>query len=240
VVTVAALRPPLPEDEVEESDAATPALPHPVAAPASATAAVSSDAASTVPVAEKPSAVPMVRVPRDLRADFETDVEVRRLKEAVADLALLLDQDPKAAQDRNVRRDVVELSQRIMQATGREPEELFALITQRMGPTGIDILFELFTEKGGSRAAKQAEDLLSNPNVRARGSPALRIAYDVRMARSCQEKIALFPRAKQDGDYRTLGQLQALNHACGRRSSGECCLHNDARLRDAIDSLKAR
>ena len=113
--------------------------------PATAAATATTAAAATTATV---TAAATQRSVRELRADFASDVELRRLKEAVADLALLLDQDPKASQDRNLRRDVVELSQRIMQASGREPEELFALITQRMGTTGIDILFEALHGEG--------------------------------------------------------------------------------------------
>jgi hypothetical protein len=138
-----------------------------------------------------------------------------------------------------VRADIVELSMRVMLLTGGEPDRVFDMIATKMDTTGMDILYELLTTRGGSRAAARAEELLRDEKVRSRGTPAARIAYDLRVAQGCSDKKALFERAKEDGDGRTLGQLQLLNHRCRRRSGG-CCLENDPELREAIDTLKAR
>lgn len=178
---------------------------------------------------------------REVRARFHDNVQNRRFTESIAAMRRLLELDPKAAEDGDVRHDLIELAMRVMLVQGREPEEVFDIITVRIGPVGGDILYELLTTRGGSRAAKQAEDLLRDPTVRARGTAAMRIAYDLRVARSCEEKIALFHRAKAEGDSRTLGQLQMLNHSCGRRGgNGDCCLHNDSRLREAMDAMNGR
>ena len=147
--------------------------------------------------------------------------------------------DPQAAEDGEVRGDVVELSMRAMLQPGGDADRVFDMITTKMGATGIDILYELVTTRGGSRAAARAEDVLKDPALRARGTPAMRIAYDLRVARGCDEKKALFGRAKIDGDRRALGQLQQLNRRCGRRSPG-CCFENDPDLRAALDALNAR
>jgi hypothetical protein len=127
---------------------------------------------------------------------------------------------------------------RIMMGGGEQAARLFDIIQSRMGTTGIDILYELVTTRGTSLASKRAAELLREESVRARGTPALRIAYDLRTA-GCNGKAALFERASADGDGRTLGQLQELNRDC-RRSRGVCCMHNDPGLRAAIDGLKAR
>jgi hypothetical protein len=124
-----------------------------------------------------------------------------------------------------------------MMGDGVDGERLLTVINTKMGAAGPDMLFELMTTKGGSRAAKRAEELLRDEAVRLRGSPALRIAYDLRVARSCEDKAALLDRAKDDGDRRTLGQLQLLNQDCRR---GECCLSNDPKLRAAMDGIKER
>ena len=128
---------------------------------------------------------------------------------------------------------------RVMLLTGSEPDRVFDLISTKMGTPGIDILYELLTTRGGSRAAARAEELLRDENVRARGTPAMRIAYDLRSAHACEDKKALFARARTEGDNRTLGQLQLLNRSCGRRAKG-CCLQNDPDLREAMDGIKAR
>lgn len=176
---------------------------------------------------------------REAQAKFSKDVRSQRLKEAVASLAQLLELDPDAPRDSEVRGDIVELAMRVMLLEGPEPDAVFEQISAHMGTTGADILYELITTRGGSRAAKRAEEMLKDEGVRARGSPALRVTYALRTARSCEEKIALFDRAKTDGDGRTMGQLQILNKSCSRRS-GDCCLHNDPRLREATDAIKSR
>jgi hypothetical protein len=167
------------------------------------------------------------------------ELEFGRYGTATEALARLLEADPKAAEDREVRGDIVELSMRVMLLAGGEPDRVFEMISGKMGTAGIDILYELLTTRGGSRAAARAEDLLQDEKVRGRGTPALRIAYDLRQTHDCDQKKALFPRAKADGDGRALGLLQLVNRRCGRRAN-ICCLQNDPELREAMDTIKAR
>jgi hypothetical protein len=176
---------------------------------------------------------------RELRAKLDKDLQMGRYTAFISDLDDLLKLDPAASQDRDIRVAIVDVVlMRIMAGGGEPADRLFDILQGRMGTTGIDILYELVTTRGGSRASKRADELLRDESVRARGTPALRIAYDLRFS-GCAEKSALFDRAKADGDGRTLGQLQELNRECGRRS-GRCCMHNDPALRAAIDGLKAR
>src|SRR5262249_44664413 len=149
---------------------------------------------------------------------------------------LLLDRDPSAADDREFKDGIIETLMRIMMGPGDDAEKLFTLIDTKMGTAGPDLLFEMMTTRGGSRAAKRSEELLSDAAVRSRGTEALRIAYELRMAR-CNDKAALFERAKEEGDRRALGQLQLLNQECKR---GECCFSNDANLKAAIEGIKDR
>jgi hypothetical protein len=194
-------------------------------------------ARSTAPPAE-PSATPSTDT-QEARAQLRKDLQLGRYPAATADLVHLLDIDPRTAEDGAVRADIVELTMRVMLLTGDEPVRIFELITQKMDTAGIDILYELVTTRGGSRAAARAEELLRDEKIRARGTPALRIAYDLRVTTGCDEKKALFARAKTDGDGRTLGQLYLLNRRCGRHAAG-CCFHNDPELKEATDALKAR
>ncbi len=176
---------------------------------------------------------------REVWARLSTEVGSRRCKEGVASLERLLELDPKAPQDREVRAAIVRLAQDVMLLDGPEPGKMFDLISNEMGTTGPDILYELMTTRGGSRAARRSEELLRDEAIRDRGTPALRIAYDLRSAKKCEAKIALFERAKTDGDGRTLGLLQLLNHSCGRRNA-DCCLHNDPALKATMDAIKDR
>ena len=59
----------------------------------------------------------------------------------------------------------------------------------------------------------------------------MRIAYDLRLARSCEAKKALYERAGEEGDRRTLGQLYVVSRECGSK---------DPNLKAAIEALKKR
>jgi hypothetical protein len=224
IVGAVALRAPL--DDYAPAGAAAPARPR--ATPARAAPSASPPAPSAAPTDA-----------REARVQFLKDVGGHRIKDAITSLSELLKLDASAAKDSEVREGVIELAMRVMLLEGPEPDAVFELVGSRMGTVGADILYELITTRGGSRAARRAEEELKDEAVRKRGSPALRVAYELRTARSCEDKIALLDRAKDDGDGRALGQLQLLNRSCGRRSS-DCCLHNDPRLKDAVEGIRAR
>jgi serine/threonine protein kinase len=175
---------------------------------------------------------------RELRARIEKSMRTGNTSAFVNDVERLFEIDPTAANDRDLRSAVVEVLMRIMMGDGAEAERLFKLIESKMGTAGPDLLFELVTTRGGSRAAKRAEEMLRDEGLRSRGSPAFRIAYDLRFAKGCEERISLLDRARDDGDRRTLGQLQILSNQECRR--GECCLQSDPGFKAAMDGIKER
>jgi hypothetical protein len=210
------------------------------AAPAKPGAAPGSASPSAARAAAPPPEAPALGGDaREARAALTQALQLGRYPAATDALARLLEMDPRAVEDGEVRGDVVELSMRVMLQTGGDADRVFDMITTKMGAPGIDILYELVTTRGGSRAAARADDVLKDPAVRARGTPALRITYDLRVAHGCDEKKALFGRATTDGDRRSLGQLQQLKSRCGRRSSA-CCFENDPDLQAALDAINAR
>ena len=96
---------------------------------------------------------------------------------------------------------IIKLAQRVMLVKNSQaPERFFALVTNQMGPTGIDILFELETTRGSSLGAARASEFLRDPAVRRRGTAALQIAYEVRHTRNCEELLPLLDRAQADGE----------------------------------------
>jgi eukaryotic-like serine/threonine-protein kinase len=175
---------------------------------------------------------------RELRNKLQKDLETGKHAAAVADIDALIQTDPTAVEDRDLRNLIVDLAMRIMVGQGPECDQLFDVMSSRMGTRGIDLLYELVTTRGGSRAAKRAEEMLRLPEIYGRGSPAVKIAWDMRSAK-CDGKAALFERAKADGDGRTLGQLYLMNQSC-RGRGGQCCMHNDPKLKDAIAVIRAR
>ncbi len=191
-----------------------------------------------LPGLDDPAPVVTPAEEREAVQTFLDRVRKNDLKGSVVALEALADGHPNAIKDAEVREQIVELSQRVMQTQGDLPERMFAVLSQRAGTTGIDILYYLVTSKGGSKASKVADKLLADPKVVARGSDAMRIAWELRKA-PCNAKKALFARAGEHGDQRTLGQLFELNRTCGRRNRN-CCLHKDPSLEAAIEAMKAR
>lgn len=185
----------------------------------------------------EPAPVPDVSA-KELRARVDKDLLQGNVKAFIADVDLLLRADPELAKDRDIQKAIIKILMSAMVGDGVDGEKLFAIIEKQMGEEGPDMLFELLTTKGGSRAAKRAEELLASEEVQKRGTPALRIAYEMRVSK-CDEKAALFPRAKMYGDRRTLGQLQALNAQCSPRH-GQCCFPKDPALKEAMDAITSR
>lgn len=166
------------------------------------------------------------------------DLERGKWVDALNGLEVICRADPRAAEDEGVYGALVELSTRITLLPGKEPDRYFDILLNDTGTMGPDLLYHLWTTKGGSEAAKRSERLLARPEVRARGTPALRVAYELRSAR-CPEKQALFERAGKDGDGRTLGQLVMLGEECGSKNAN-CCYPRDAALGQAIIAIRAR
>jgi hypothetical protein len=208
-------------------------IPVPLSAGGAATGAT---AAPSAKAAEPPQAP--TGTTHELRDKLGHDLQTGNYRAAVADIDALMTTDPASADDRELRNLIVELAMRIMVGAGPEADELFDVIVRKMGTHGDDILYELVTTRGGSRAARRAEDLLKDPAVLARGSEAMRIAYELRTA-SCDDKPRLFDRATAEGDGRTLGPLQMMNSDCSRRS-GTCCLKGDPKLKETIAAMRAR
>lgn len=166
------------------------------------------------------------------------DLERGKWVDALSGLEAICKANPRAAEDEGVYGALVELSTRITLLPGSEPDRYFDLLLNDTATMGPDLLYHLWTAKGGSEAAKRSERLLARPEVRARGTPALRIAYELRAAR-CPEKQALFERAGREGDGRTLGQLVMLGEECGSKNAN-CCYPKDAALGQAITAIRAR
>ncbi len=198
---------------------------------------------SASPDKDKPSA-PVMTPSAEERTTLEAfthALAMNDLRGALAKMKRLLELDPEAPRDDNVRAAIVDLTMRIMLVVGPEPDDMFDQLVNHMGTTGIDILYQLVTTKGGSRAATLAQKLLDRPDVVARGTEAVRLAYALRSSKSCEAKKALFPAIGEHGDGRSLGQLYLLNRECGRRHSDPtCCLHGDKDLDATIDAVQKR
>ncbi len=198
---------------------------------------------------EKPSAKPVPSAVKEvvvtlsaaeLRAAAEKNLRTGNAGGYITSLEQLFETEPSAAAEREIKNGIIETLMRVMMGDNANADRLFALIEHKMGTNGPDLLYELLTTRGGSRAAKRAEEMLGSAEFREKGTPEFRIAYDFRMAKTCADKEALFERAGKDGDKRVLGPMQMMNRDCGGRRGGECCFSKSASFKAALDELKKR
>jgi serine/threonine protein kinase len=178
-----------------------------------------------------PTSEPEAAGAKELRARLDKSSRQGQASAFVTDLERLLEIEPQAAEEREIKNAIIEVLMRIMISDSPHIEPLFKVVQDKMGTAGPDLLYELLTTRGGSKAAKRADELLRDEAVRSRGSPAMRIAYDLRTAKTCDAKRALYERAGEEGDRRTLGQLFVLSRECGS---------NDPKLKAALEALKKR
>lgn len=113
------------------------------------------------------------------------------------------------------------------------------------GPQGPDVLYAVWEKApGGSRAANLALQLLQAKDQRAKASPALLAALELRAARSCEDYLRVLPTVKRDGDQRCSSALRALKHTdgCGNDGQQDCypCLRDGAQLDDALQAIERR
>ncbi len=124
-------------------------------------------------------------------------------------------------------------------------DRALALMAANMGALGPDLLWK--HAKSNSPARQEAAELLDEPTVRQRGSPALRIAYDLSKAKGCKAKAALLDRVVVEGDARSVAILRPLTvgsrRGCGFLDLGSCpapCSREAKRMRGAIEAVEQR
>jgi serine/threonine-protein kinase len=122
-------------------------------------------------------------------------------------------------------------------ATADSVYELLA--SEKIGSGGPDVLFHMTSFHAGSRGAKRAAEILARPDVLARATPALKVALALRDA-PCKDKPALFDRAAQEGDERTLSQLLKMRDPECDNSTGVCCMPYEPKIHETIAQIRAR
>jgi serine/threonine-protein kinase len=141
--------------------------------------------------------------------------------------------------------EMKELVRGAAQSAAESAEPAFTLMQSGLGSKGPDWLYDLAVNRATPpRASARAKQALAKPAVRARMSPALTVAWDLRNATGCDAKRALVARAKDRGDARALVQLRPLQatKGCGFLNLSDCwpCLHRDNALAGAIDAIEER
>jgi len=167
---------------------------------------------------------------------------VRNTHEAMREAALWLAADPRGADDLKLEEEVRNAA--LLRDT---QDEAFALLETKMGPRGVDVLYDMAFGASGRlypQAAARAKRSLDAAEVRGRASPALAVLLDFRDAKTCEERHALLDRVRDQGDARFLTTLQPYEstRGCGFLSRSDCypCMHKDRMLWEAKTAIEDR
>jgi hypothetical protein len=195
--------------------------PVPAPPPARATsdelaAAVAKGADGLLPLAEKYPHDPAVLKPLVIAfASRSTG-----LADAMVVATRLFDAAPEQAADDDLRF----LVKKAAGTPGETSKLAFGALTEHMGGAGPDLLYEMML--GDAKTSQQAREALASAPVRSRASPALAVAYELRLASTCSAKVPLLSRAAELGDERTISILSPLatgaRRGCGRRKREPC------------------
>lgn len=123
--------------------------------------------------------------------------------------------------------------------------QALTVIAALPGPVAADLLYEVWTgTPARNEATELAEALVYTERLRGAASPALAVALEMRRAETCEQHLALVPRAREHGDRRSLHLLARLmrRHGCGPKKTGDCykCLRDSDELKEAVKAVRSR
>lgn len=124
------------------------------------------------------------------------------------------------------------------------PDALSAM-AEAPGPLSADLLYEMWTGTVARNSATElARSLVFSKEVRAKASPELAVALELRIAETCEQNKALLPKVLDKGDRRTLALLAKLSRrfGCGANKRQDCypCLREDKAVDEAMTAVKKR
>ncbi|HZF55362.1 MAG TPA: serine/threonine-protein kinase [Polyangiaceae bacterium] len=192
------------------------------------------DAASKAP----PSAIEGLDAAA-FRSRIRTSAEGKEWGRGADALLALAELDPKAFEARDIAGAAVAVAAGIELGSDPRSDKIFDVLVSKLGTTGLDILYSIVSTRGGSKAAIRATELLRTKEVIERASPALRIAVELRDA-PCSDKLALLPRARNEGDVRAITVLDILRSDKCNPRVGQCCFRKNNQVEDAIRHIRAR
>jgi len=145
--------------------------------------------------------------------------------------------DPAALEQPDLTRAAAAIAMAVELTDSEEATHLYDALAMTAG--GVDVLYDISSRRGGSKAAVRATEKMSKEEVRQRASPALKITLEMREA-ACADKEALLDRAVAEGDHRTLVVLIALRSPeCSPGVEG-CCMRSNEKLQHSVRQLSAR
>lgn len=120
---------------------------------------------------------------------------------------------------------------------------LLRTIEKDFGERGVDLLLA-WSERAPQKQKARYTASLANLRNRSDFSPATIALLDLRLATTCEQKLAVLPRVKASGDARALPQVQALQLTRGCLAFGlaDCweCLRSSPLLEETLTALSSR
>lgn len=163
-----------------------------------------------------------------------------KLLGAVDSVAEMLKRDPDAAEDKNVKKFLIDFLVKACDGNGAACVPLFDAIQKGAGSSAPDVFFELVVTKGRTGAQRRASKRLEGASLRRQGTDAFRVAYGLRQAKGCGAVRKLLPEVEKAGDVRAKRELEIMKskRQCPYRG---CCLdQNDADVEQAIRNVDER
>ena len=123
--------------------------------------------------------------------------------------------------------------------------DALAALASLPSATAADLVYEVWIGTQGRTVATQiAQEVLYAPSFRKWASPGLSVALDLRATESCENILALLPRAVEAGDTRSLQVLARINgrRNCGPTKQQDCypCLRGSVLMSSAIRATRGR
>jgi eukaryotic-like serine/threonine-protein kinase len=203
----------------------------------SATTNGAASAAETATAEPTALAPPLTSATPRLRELLKTAQEGDGSQAATAVLEIAKN-EPSAFEDRAVQAAVAAAAQKAAQGPSPEADELFTQLATKLGPAGLDVLYDVSTVEG-SKGGERARVWLGKPEVIANGTPAMKVAWELRRT-VCAQRPYLFGRAAQEGDDRALAVLTAMQPPACDPLRGQCCFRRHGELERAVTTIQAR
>jgi hypothetical protein len=233
-------------DETAPSPSAAPlpsTLASALAEPARAPEPTATTQAPALPASATDTEALEARRAEELTKDEALALAAARRTREVAQIVLLrqkLKRDPGLFKDAALMTELRRAAEDPLTA----PDALSAM-AEAPGPLSADLLYEMWTGTVARNSATElARSLVFSKEVRAKASPELAIALDLRIAETCEQNRELLPRVLEKADRRSLSLLAKLarRYGCGPNKRVDCyaCLREDKAVEDAMAAVKKR
>jgi hypothetical protein len=225
-----------------------PEPPPPVAlAPAVTSAAAAPNVAATrgpAPAEDKPKTLGAAslegKTPDQLSVEellLLNESKVQHKREDAKALARKVQEQPELARDEAVQAQLLRFA-----ADPDTAPDALAAMSQARSPIGADLLYEVWTSRSlPSTTTELARTLLLSRDVRPQASPALAVAIALRGAETCEAVQTTLPKARTEGDRRSLYLLTKLNsrRGCGDKKAHDCYACLRAQTKEIIAATNA-